>query len=261
MNDRRRVAVLAVVMTALGVTAAARGGEAGPGSEEFARSYVAGAPGLAGGTFDPVRLVAAVNALHPLGKERALAMLRAHLDSSPGRTDGENVFLILRALFDLPPGTAAFPVMFVGAPDWSPAPADAKRLPRFPLALERDLPLFVINGYMLAGKAEDPRVHVDWCARNGVLRKAPLRPPDDPWAAADALVARTPELAGKGHESARAVVRMQVLRALAPVRPIAADDEGRLYDAGGDAAWAAIEKSLAARKIAWSAPGWTYTAR
>jgi hypothetical protein len=250
-------AALAAAALAIGVGVADGGaGAARAAADTVPLDEITNAPRLTGSGFDPMMLVHAVNRLQPEGKEHALSALRLFLDVARAKgLEDEGVFLILRALFELPPGTKAFPRMMVGAPDWEPAAADAARLPRFPLAIESDLPLFLVNGYTLAGKAENPRVHLEWCARNGVLRATTLRPPDDPWAAVDALVARTPELTGKGHEHARALVRLQALRAIDRVRHgKVADDERRLYDAAGDAAWAEIEKELIARKITWS-PG------
>jgi hypothetical protein len=139
-------------------------------------AQLAAVPGLEGHSFDPRPLVAAVNALHPLGKPRALAVITEYLRVvSPwtrARTDG--VFLVLRALFD-PPAGSAHPVMHVGAPDLAP-PADPLVLPAFPLVIVDEVPLLLVGGYMLGGLPEAPSAHLAWYRANGVLRRGPLRP-------------------------------------------------------------------------------------
>ncbi|MBA3540333.1 MAG: hypothetical protein H0T79_12025 [Deltaproteobacteria bacterium] len=128
-------------------------------------------------TLEPRRLIHAVNALQPLGKARALAILEEYLRVSsslddPGR---EGVFLVLRTLFDVPV-SGAMPPMMVGAPTLT-APKDPTLLPRFPLVLVDDVPLTLVRGYTLGGQPERPEAHVAWFRTHGTLRAKPLAPP------------------------------------------------------------------------------------
>jgi hypothetical protein len=63
----------------------------------------------------------------------------------------------------------------VGAP--SPAePKDKNLVPRFPLVIVGDVPLKIVRGYMLGGKAESPEDDVAAFRRVGTLRAKPLVP-------------------------------------------------------------------------------------
>ena len=119
---------------------------------------------------DSLALVRAVNALHPLGKDKALDVIDEYLRvaspfDDPGR---EGVFLVLRALFEPP-----MPPMMVGAP--SP-PVDAKTFPLHPLIIIGDVPLKIVSGYVLAGAAERPEDDVAAFRKQGTLRAKPLSP-------------------------------------------------------------------------------------
>jgi hypothetical protein len=121
-------------------------------------------------TLEPLALVRAVNALHALGKDRALDVVDEFLRVSswlddPGR---EGVFLVMRVLFDPP-----MPPMMVGAA--MPAP-DPKLYPHHPIVMIGDLPLKLVNGYALAGKAQDPESDVAAFRKSGTLRAKPLSP-------------------------------------------------------------------------------------
>jgi hypothetical protein len=137
-------------------------------------------------TLEPLALVRAVNALHALGKDRALEVVEEYLRVSswlddPGR---EGVFLVMRVLFDVPP--AGMPAMMVGAA--SPAP-DAKLYPRHPIVMIDDLPLKIVNGYALAGEAQDPESDVAAFRKVGTLRAKPLAPSGTSLDALEALFA------------------------------------------------------------------------
>ena len=126
-------------------------------------------------TLEPLALVRAVNALHALGKDRALAVVDEYLRVSswlddPGR---EGVFLVMRVLFDVPPDK--MPPMMVGAPS-PPPPSDPKLFPRYPIVMIGDLPLKIVRGYALAGKAERPEDDVAAFRKVGTLRAKPLAP-------------------------------------------------------------------------------------
>jgi hypothetical protein len=124
--------------------------------------------------FDPLALIRAVNALVPLGKDRALAAIDEYLRVSSWLDDDgrAGVFLILRALFDVPAG--GMPAMMVGGA--APTPTDPRALPRFPLAIVDDVPLKLVYGYSLGGMAEQPEDDVAAFRKSGTIRKKPLAP-------------------------------------------------------------------------------------
>jgi len=133
--------------------------------------------------YDPRRIVQAVNALQPLGKEKALAALGEYLRVASRFHDSgrEGVFLILRCLFDVPADPGFMPHMYCGAPSMSP-PEDPKKAPRFPIVIQGDVPLLLITGYNLAGHPEQPESHLEYFRKHGQVRKQPLVPTDDPLA-------------------------------------------------------------------------------
>ncbi len=132
--------------------------------------------------FRPRLLIDAVEELRPLGKEKALERIEAAARARPGDV---GLFWVLRVLFDPPPGER-LPDVRLGRPAIDP-PADPDALPRFPIIVVDDVPLLVIRGYALAGKAEPLSAHIDWYRRHGRLREAPLRPSADADAVRDHL--------------------------------------------------------------------------
>lgn len=137
---------------------------------------------------DARALVRAVNALHPLGKDKALDVIGEYLRvtswlDDPGR---EGVFLVLRALFDPP-----MPPMMVGAPTLA---ADDKKFPRHPLIIVGDVPLEIVGGYVLGGHPEQPEDDVAAFRKQGKLRAAPLTPSPAMLDELEAVLQKTPEL-------------------------------------------------------------------
>lgn len=218
--------------------------------------------------YDPLAIVRAVNALHPLGKSKAVAAIAEYLRVSswlddPGR---EGVFLVLRSLFQVPTAPGHMPTMMVGAP--SPAgPKDPKVLPRFPLVLIDDVPLLLVTGYMLAGRAEPPEWHLAKFRKLGVLRAKPLRPTDDPVALADRLVGSpsTPFMQRTGLEGGwtRAMIINQILTAMDTVFRLNRSNHGARFGAGKhiDRRWQAIKTGAKKRRIRWDATTQRYTFR
>jgi hypothetical protein len=124
--------------------------------------------------YDPAVVVAAVNALQPLGKDAALACFAELLDRPANFRAEEGLFWVLRVLFDMPVGEIHPPVG-LGAADIAP-PGDAAALPRFPVVLACDVPLLAVRGYILAGLPDDPRRHVVQFRARGILRSSALAP-------------------------------------------------------------------------------------
>ena len=172
--------------------------------------------------FGPNRVAAAVNALLPLGKDRALAVLEEYLRLHVGLSleNRQRVFPILRVLFELPKSGVA-PTMMIGAP-MVERPKDQKLLPRFPIVLIADLPFYIAGGYMLAGRAEDPLSHIAKYRANGVLRSSPLAPPSamEPIIAVDEWnKAIAPELKENQRDFVRDLVRAQLAICFNDVHP------------------------------------------
>lgn len=205
---------------------------------------------------DPLRLIQAVNALHRHGKATALAVIDeflrvATMFDDPGR---EGVFLVLRALFDPPPGQP-LPPMMVGAP--SPAPTDEKALPRFPLVIVDDIPLSLVRGYMLGGHAEQPEDHIRWYHAHGQLRAAPLRPPDAPLAVIDREFAAGAPLvvaAGLDDDHGRMFLYDQALQLLDTVyrpRTTLYDESRFAYGPDPASRWSAVRVAVERLGTTW----------
>lgn len=172
---------------------------------------------------DPLRIIQAVNALVPLGKDGAASVLGEYLRVSshfedPGR---EGVFHVLRTLFDPPPSTGVFPHMRVGSP--SPGfPPNDKDAPRFPIVIVDDIPFVGVRGYALAGLAESPEMHLAWMKDHAELRKAKLSPTSTPIATLEKMVGapKTPFVTALGlHDTDRSLFMEQGARLLAHVVP------------------------------------------
>jgi hypothetical protein len=120
--------------------------------------------------YDPGLVISAVNALLPLGKDAALGQVEAVKPDPPA----SGLFWVLRVLFEVPdpPG---FPPVILGTPV-VPPPRDLARLPRYPIVIIRDVPLFVAGGYVLRGFPEPIDTHVAFYREHGTLRSQPLSP-------------------------------------------------------------------------------------
>jgi hypothetical protein len=147
-------------------------------------------PSYTGYHYDPKKVVRAVNLLQPLGKERALAVIEEFLRvSSPWHDDQgqEGIFLVLRTLFDVPDDSGCMPTMSVGLNTPESLKKDPKLLPRYPIALEQDIPFLVGEMCSLVGMPEQPRSHVEYFYKHGRIRSKPLIPTAKPLAALEAF--------------------------------------------------------------------------
>jgi hypothetical protein len=127
------------------------------------------------GEYDPLKVVDAVNALQPLGKERALDEVSARADT---RDYPYGLVWVLRVLFDVPEETG-FPPVRLGTPT-IPPPSDPTKLPRFPIVIVRDVPLLAVRGYILRGLPEPIEDQVEFYRAHGSVRSEPLAPPASP---------------------------------------------------------------------------------
>jgi len=138
-------------------------------------------------------VVRMVNALQPLGKEKALAAVDEYFRVSirPHRFYCEEalleppiweIFALLRVLFEVPEDPGYMPPIY-----WSihPRPQeDQKLLPRYPFLLLDDIPFSLMTA-AFPGKVQDtPEHNVGYFRRRGQyhVRSKPLRPPDNPLA-------------------------------------------------------------------------------
>lgn len=132
------------------------------------------APKPDGREFNPRKLIAAINTLQPLGKEKALAALKEYLRITDDIEQGQNEFLILRTLFDVP-DSGFMPRMIIGMPV-PDGPKDLKRIPRFPVAIVDDVPFMLVDRYAIAGMPQPSVEHLTYFSKYGRLRAKQLVP-------------------------------------------------------------------------------------
>ncbi|HXY34853.1 MAG TPA: hypothetical protein VEI07_11540 [Planctomycetaceae bacterium] len=157
-------------------------------------------PGLNGSHYNPRPIIRAVNLLQPLGKKKSLAAIDEFLRVSFQFTEHdarEGLFLVLRTLFEVPSVPTVFPYNIQAKPGYMPPicvgagspsePSDNKLLPRFPIAIEGDIPFFLVEGYNLGGVPEPPESHVAYFRKFGTLRARPLSPAANPVEALEAF--------------------------------------------------------------------------
>jgi hypothetical protein len=222
------------------------------------------APALGGYGYNPLRVIQIVNALQPLGKARALAVIREYLRVAAGWHHGarEGLFLVLRVLFEVPSNPGHMPPMFVGAP--SPAaPKDPRRIPRFPIALRGDVPLMLVSGYALGGHPQPVEQHVEHFAKHGQLRRAPLRPTDDPTALLDDLRRSSEWPYAKGDQHGAAMIANQLLQLVSSMYARAPDAYGQLIGPGRGfpTEWSSVAARIRKAGTRWSAKQACYLRR
>jgi len=125
--------------------------------------------------YNPRHVIKVVNALQPLGKEKALEVMESYLKTHAKATDTHGLFWVLRVLFDVP-AQQGFPPVNIGTPD-IPPPAVPGKLPRFPILILRDIPLLLVRGYVLFGFPEPADVHISYFRIHGTPRENRLEPP------------------------------------------------------------------------------------
>jgi len=152
-------------------------------------------PGFRGASFNPVKLIRAVNGLHPIGKDAALKAMSAYLRLSHDPTfsykydlGGQRIFLVLRLLFVRKDGDPVMPPVRIGAM-WPVRDKEHHdEWPLYPLAVVDDVPFLVASWVGLAGVAQSPAAHIEYAKLDCVLRDGPLVPRGSPMAAAEQLV-------------------------------------------------------------------------
>jgi hypothetical protein len=160
------------------------------------------------GEYDPLKVVDAVNALHPHGKEHALDEISARGET---RSYPYGLVWVLRVLFDVPEETG-FPPVRLGTPT-IPPPPDPTKLPRYPIVMVRDVPLLAVGGYILRGLPEPIEDQVEFYRAHGSIRSRPLAPPESPEGVADEFARQWRAAYGEEHlDAALATVSDQIAR-------------------------------------------------
>ncbi len=181
--------------------------------------------GLGDGLYDPGAVIAAVNALVPLGRAQALAVLDEYARVS--RQGRDRTILVALALFEPTPGESL--------PQWLLPWGELRgTFPHYPIVMADDIPyfLFPLGGWGLGGGWSTWKEELDDLRAHGTFRSRPLVPPDDPtaaevaflqspaWRAGLALVKDTPDAAS----AAQALLAEQTLLLLTDVyRPAGGD--------------------------------------
>jgi hypothetical protein len=181
-NISRRAALQGLGAAAVLVSAGAPLGKAWS-KPKVPRSVAAAAldqvTALTAEEFKPGAVIRAVNALQLLGLRSGVATLREWIAAGRAHKGGETpdgIFAVMRLLFEPMSGLAPEPTTSatlqsaarpgylrppaLGQP--SPAPQeDLKLTPYFPVLLMGDIPLSLVNGYMLGGLPEPAEMHLD----------------------------------------------------------------------------------------------------
>ncbi len=200
-----------------------------------------------------VDLIRAVNALHPLGKDRALAILDEYAKLTRSFEyfhDQEIVFWIIRLLFEPIRLDERIPPPMIGVFLVDRQSAEAMHWPLNPMAVSGDAPFMVGHQIGMGGNPEQPSSHIRWARLHGVVRDAKVVPTANPLAAAEAILGsrRFKALDDFSRAQAATAIRSQ---ALAMVKGML--EPARAGAAVGDDQWRARLHAAAARGIHWDA--------
>ena len=223
-------------------------------------------PSLDGWSYDPLSVIQAVNALRPLGKEKALSVIGEYLRvTSDFDQTQEGIFPVLRVLFDVPEDPGYMRRMRVGMP--TPRnPEDLKLMPRFPIVMQDDIPFLVVRGYILIGVPESPWSNVDHFWSHGTLRTEPLSPSEKPFAALRKLL-DSPQWKQlrydheKGPENAPYMLANQLLWVTRTVYRVETNSWGMKFDVyrNPDERMGWLAEAFSKLKIRWDARKNIYT--
>jgi hypothetical protein len=171
--------------------------------------------------------------LYGLGKDKAVSALQEFLDIAGdhmfAERDPENidtsdrqcVILILRLLFEPADRGERMPKFQMGL--MNPCVSDGERddWPHFPLAIQDDIPFFVLHSYLLHGLRPRPEDLLAWAKKYGKLRSDLLRPCDNPLLAGERLASdpRTRRLFRTSGLDPLAMLRTQALHMVLPLLP------------------------------------------
>lgn len=126
-------------------------------------------------SWNPSKLVDAVNSLHPLGQKEGLEVISEYLRVTDGHEAQSGMFLVLRALHEVPKETGSFPEIV----HWNRQPKKLELLPRFPLLIVDDVPLLFVVGFTINGAFPSIENELKYFRQNGVWRDKPLTPSNE----------------------------------------------------------------------------------
>ena len=230
--------------------------------------FLSEVPTRQGSGYYPAQLIRAVNALQPLGKDRALAVIREY-----GRVvfvDKEGIFWVLRTLFEVPQDPGYMPRVGLGG-FYPPEPVNLSSVPRFPLVIQDDIPLMLVRGYGLLGVSQPPEEHLAYFQEHGELRTKPLRPGGDPLGALERLEASPQWIYGARYEGTysfgaertfqaapgdiawiRRMIMDQLLHLVADVYPLPESGFGVILPfKNTEAHWQKAKSDVAKLKLRW----------
>lgn len=237
------------------------------------QQFIAAAPSINTHRFDSLPLVRAVNHLHSLGKERAIAELKKFLKTAPefyhvGPRDPANidtadrdcVWLIVSLLFD--PVDAAHPrplIWWIVPINEEHKELDGIPWPNYPLVVEQGLPFLVTQFYgAIGGVPPNPMEPVTWASKHGRLREKPLEPGLEPFKAALTAIAN---LEAKGVSFDKEQVREQAWRLLMDATkelPAAKDPKIKEVDEEDGPDWDARKTFANSVKLQWNSQSQNY---
>ncbi|HEY2412713.1 MAG TPA: hypothetical protein VGI40_10745 [Pirellulaceae bacterium] len=231
--------------------------------------------------FDQIGIVRAVNALHALGKADALDAMRRYTKQYPAVLNSSDYQIWLETSYRYQSLRTIIPLLFDRRDPEDRYPIHGDNIGAFQLpsvefdwrvddwrwfagrfVVESDIPFqrSAVRGY---DDSSDLTYVINWAEQYGRLRESPLRPADNPFDAADRVVAIHKDWVDK--ES----IRYQVFLAIAHLVP---ESEGkefdlREWDRGGhplalsdDANWERLKALRSELGIRWNAQKQAYEA-
>lgn len=140
---------------------------------------------------DSTKIVRAVNALQPLGKEKALAVLKEYVDLTDDMLeDHEIAFWIIRLLFEPVDLGDRIPSPSVAVFILNDNREDNRVLwPLDPIAIVDGIPFMVGQKIASSGVPGHPFSHIRWVEQYGAIIQSPMSPSGNPLLAADKLIA------------------------------------------------------------------------
>ncbi len=214
--------------------------------------------------FNPIALVRAVNYLHGMGKGDAIQALRKFAVENPNDgsplSDHQSLVIVIPLLFDrIDPEDR-----FADTHAYDDPGDVSLELDEWPIwvCCQQDLPFRwqEVPGY--SGFDADRTYLIDWAERHARLRTTPLRPADDPLAAAEQLLARLFPKHEERKEWDRFLIRQvrgDAFRAVAHLVVLDQSDE-RSWAFPSDEEWTRLKERCRKLGIRWSEERQEYVA-
>jgi len=215
------------------------------------------------GSTNPAKLIRAVNLLHSIGMEKAIAALKdyhslATMDVNRAfiyNLDSLRIHFILRLLFVRKDGKSQMPEIWLGVTDLYKMRRDTS-FPLFPIALESGVPFQLTGGGDIMGVSpEDPMKNIEFYEIKCVLRDVPLEPSIPPTEALNRLLASVrwksiPTHLENDRKNCEWRMRLQAIRACRPAHFI--PDRELDYLLFKENAWARQCEMVKGLKLKWN---------